>query len=92
MFVVAASAAMPAFAGTLYRCDTADGARSYVSKRIPGAKCTVISYAKSSPAPAAPRAAAVGSTHDGEQRRRFADLRKPFRPMPSAAPRPPHPR
>ncbi|BCT92963.1 murein transglycosylase [Lysobacter helvus] len=36
--------AMPAFAGTLYRCDGADGARSYVSKRVPGAKCTVISY------------------------------------------------
>jgi soluble lytic murein transglycosylase-like protein len=62
VYVVAASAAMPAFAGTLYRCDTSDGARSYVSKRIPGAKCTVISYAKSSHVPAAPRAAAVGST------------------------------
>ena len=63
VLVVAASAAMPAFAGTLYRCDTADGARSYVSKRIPGAKCTAISYSKAaSPAPVAPRAAAVGST------------------------------
>jgi soluble lytic murein transglycosylase-like protein len=62
VLVVAASAAMPAFAGTLYRCDGADGARSYVGKRIPGAKCTVISYAKAAPAPAAPRAAAVGST------------------------------
>ncbi|WP_052116383.1 lytic transglycosylase domain-containing protein [Noviluteimonas dokdonensis] len=63
VLVFAASAAMPAFAGGLYRCDTADGARSYVSKRIPGAKCTVISYSKAaSPAPAAPRAAAVGST------------------------------
>ena len=62
VFVVAASAAMPAFAGSLYRCDPADGARSYVSKRIPGAKCTVISYAKSASAPVAPRAAAVGST------------------------------
>src|SRR5918993_2591040 len=37
-------AALPAFAGTLYRCDGADGARSYTSKRIPGARCTVISY------------------------------------------------
>ncbi len=60
VFGLAASAAMPAFAGALYRCDSADGARSYVSKRTPGAKCTVISYSKQ-PA-AAPRAAAVGST------------------------------
>ncbi|MGO4550517.1 lytic transglycosylase domain-containing protein [Lysobacter sp. 2RAF19] len=62
VLVVAASAAMPALAGTLYRCDGADGARSYVGKRIPGATCTVISYSKAAPAPVAPRAAAVGST------------------------------
>jgi soluble lytic murein transglycosylase-like protein len=36
-------AASPAVAGTLYRCDGADGARSYVSKRVPGAKCVAIS-------------------------------------------------
>src|SRR3546814_6688295 len=39
----------PAAAGTLYRCDGADGARSYVSKRVAGAKCVVV--ARSSPAP-----------------------------------------
>ena len=54
VLVVASAAAMPAFAGTLYRCDTPDGARSYVSKRIPGASCKVISYSKSTAA--APRA------------------------------------
>src|SRR3546814_4325951 len=42
-------AAAPAAAGTLYRCDGADGARSYVSKRAAGAKCVVV--ARSSPAP-----------------------------------------
>src|SRR3546814_4011177 len=42
-------AAAPAAAGTLYRCDGADGARSYVSKRVAGAKCVVV--ARSSPAP-----------------------------------------
>lgn len=35
--------AMPAMADTVYRCDSADGGRSYVSKRIPGAACTAIS-------------------------------------------------
>lgn len=42
-------AAAPALAGTVYRCDSADGGRSYVSKRISGAKCEAIgSYAKPS--------------------------------------------
>lgn len=42
--------AVPAAAGTLYRCDGPDGSRSYVSKRVSGAKCTVV--ARSSPTPA----------------------------------------
>src|SRR3546814_16745801 len=46
--------ATPAVAGTLYRCDGADGARSYVSKRVAGAKCVVV--ARSSPA-STPRSA-----------------------------------
>jgi soluble lytic murein transglycosylase-like protein len=49
-------AASPVVAGTLYRCDGADG-RSYVSKRIPGAKCVAISNYSSvqkTPAPSAP--------------------------------------
>ena len=36
-------AAGPAVAGTVYRCDSADGGRSYVSKRVPGAKCVAVS-------------------------------------------------
>jgi soluble lytic murein transglycosylase-like protein len=50
-------AAGQAAAGTLYRCDSADGARSYVSKRVPGAKCVAISSYSSvqkAPAPSAP--------------------------------------
>ncbi|KAF1694746.1 lytic transglycosylase domain-containing protein [Pseudoxanthomonas daejeonensis] len=35
--------AVPASAGTLYRCVGADGVSSYVSKRIPGAQCKVFS-------------------------------------------------
>lgn len=36
-------AASPAFAGTVYRCEAADGVRAYVSKRVPGAQCAVVS-------------------------------------------------
>ncbi|MBW3549720.1 MAG: lytic transglycosylase domain-containing protein [Proteobacteria bacterium] len=36
-------AAAPAMAGTVFRCDGSDGARSYVSKRIPGASCSPVS-------------------------------------------------
>jgi len=62
-------AAAPAVAGTVYRCETAEGARSYTSKRIPNARCTPISYSgggsRSSKAPAAaswlPPKAAVGA-------------------------------
>ncbi len=63
-------AAAPAVAGTVYRCETADGARSYTSKRIPNARCTPISYSgggsrsSKAPAPASwlPPKAAVGGT------------------------------
>lgn len=48
-----ALAAIPAFAGSVYRCEAPDGTRSYVSKRIPGAQCRAVS---TDPAP--PRAAA----------------------------------
>lgn len=41
-FVVLLAAA-PAVAGTVYRCETSDGGRSYVSKRVVGAKCTAVS-------------------------------------------------
>lgn len=53
-----------ATAGTVYRCESADGGRSYVSKRIPGAKCSAVSEyraAKYSAPPAASPAASVGS-------------------------------
>jgi len=43
--------AVPAAAGALYRCDGADGVPSYVSRRIPGASCTVVS--RYTPTPAA---------------------------------------
>ncbi|MET0329565.1 MAG: lytic transglycosylase domain-containing protein [Luteimonas sp.] len=45
-------AAFPAAGSTLYRCDTGDGVPQYVSKRVSGATCRVVSSA-----PAAPRRA-----------------------------------
>jgi len=41
-------AAAPAVAGTVYRCDSSDGGRSYSSKRIAGASCTAVSSYKAS--------------------------------------------
>lgn len=38
-----ASVALPATAGTLYKCTGADGVPSYVNKRVGGASCQVIS-------------------------------------------------
>jgi soluble lytic murein transglycosylase-like protein len=41
--VLIASAALPAAAGTLYKCTGADGVPNYVNKRVGGASCQVIS-------------------------------------------------
>lgn len=40
---LAALTAMPASAGTLYKCVGADGVPNYVSKRVSGASCSVVS-------------------------------------------------
>ena len=44
--IIGLLAATPALAGTVYRCDSADGGRSYVSKRVAGAACTAVSQYK----------------------------------------------
>lgn len=46
----------PAVAGTVYKCQSADGGLSYVSKRLKGAKCSAVSSyrATSTPAPKVP--------------------------------------
>lgn len=41
--IVLALVAVPASAGTLYRCVGPDGVSSYVNKRVPGAQCKVFS-------------------------------------------------
>lgn len=56
--VLCALAAAPAAAGTLYRCDTGDGVPQYVSKRVPGAQCRVISRHTASSRASRPPAAA----------------------------------
>ncbi|HYQ24189.1 lytic transglycosylase domain-containing protein [Stenotrophomonas sp.] len=54
--IIAALTAAPASAGTLFKCLGADGVTSYVSKRVPGARCSSISYSRDTRRPAAPRA------------------------------------
>ena len=67
LVVLGALAATPAVAGTVYRCDGADGNRSYSSKRVSGAKCQAVSSytpsRASAPTASAPQASApaVGS-------------------------------
>jgi soluble lytic murein transglycosylase-like protein len=55
-------AAGPAVAGTVYRCDGADGGRSYVSKRVPGAQCVAVSSYRSVKRVPAPTASAGSAT------------------------------
>jgi soluble lytic murein transglycosylase-like protein len=53
--LLAAMLAAPAYAGTVYRCESPDGSRTYASKRVQGAKCSVVS--SYTPSPAAVRSA-----------------------------------
>lgn len=60
--IVCLLATAPTVAGTLFRCESPEGARSYVSKRVPGARCTVVSQSKGGDRPApVPAAATLGS-------------------------------
>ncbi len=60
--LLAVLAAGPAVAGTVYRCERADGALSYSSKRVPGASCKAVStYTTPKPARAAPQPAPAAS-------------------------------
>jgi soluble lytic murein transglycosylase-like protein len=55
--------AAPAVAGTLYRCDSPDGARSYVSKRVAGAKCVAIAHSSAAPQRRSTPSAATASVN-----------------------------
>jgi soluble lytic murein transglycosylase-like protein len=52
----------PALAGGIYKCASGDGVTSYVSKRLPGAKCTLVRSYSARPARAAPKPAAMQAT------------------------------
>ena len=56
-------AAGPAMADTIYRCDGADGGRSYVSKRPPGMKCVAVSSYSSAQPKRAPAPVSAGSVN-----------------------------
>jgi len=70
--LAAALVAVPASAGTLYKCIGSDGVPNYVSKRIGGASCSVVgryrpsheaprrAFVAPAPTPAAPAAVAIG--------------------------------
>ncbi|SIP94117.1 lytic transglycosylase domain-containing protein [Solilutibacter tolerans] len=52
-----------ALAGTLYRCESPDGSRSYSSKRVPGASCSAVaSYTKQPASKWQPVASASAAT------------------------------
>lgn len=73
--IVCLLATAPAVAGTVYRCESADGVPSYVSKRVPGAQCTVVSRYR-------PGRARAGAT-------KSAPVQAPAAPATSAAAAPP---
>ncbi len=60
--LVCALAIAPAAAGSVYRCDSPEGGRSYVSKRVPGAKCTAVSQYRATRTAAPPDMAAADAT------------------------------
>ncbi len=74
-------------AGTLYRCEGADGRLSYSGSRIPGATCRVATTynparerqrtQEAAPAPVAPPAAAVDSSSTGADKATAAATSKP---------------
>jgi len=51
-------AAFPVAGSTLYRCDSGDGIPQYVSKRVSGASCRIVSSAPAAPRSSGTRAAA----------------------------------
>jgi len=53
------ASAAPSWAGTIYRCDSDDGSRSYVSKKVKGAKCVAVSNYSSAPARSNPKPASA---------------------------------
>jgi soluble lytic murein transglycosylase-like protein len=60
--LLAATLAAPAHAGTVYRCESPDGTRTYASKQVKGAKCSVVSSYTPSPAAVRSASSSMAST------------------------------
>jgi soluble lytic murein transglycosylase-like protein len=78
LLLATALAAPAAFAGTVYRCDSPDGTRTYASKRVKGAKCTVVSSYTPSPA-------ARGAAPPASVSRAISEPAAPVAAVPAAA-------
>ena len=63
-----AGVSMPAAAGTVYRCDGADGSRSYASSPVRGSRCTSVAGYSDAPARAAAPAKAAPAAQASEPR------------------------
>lgn len=77
---------MPVFAGTVYRCDAADGSRTYASSPVKGARCKAMGNysdapARRAPAPAPAAVAATPVADTGQQ------PAQPAAPKPTGTPR-----
>lgn len=57
--LLAAAHALPARAGTVYRCESPDGSLTYASKRVSGAKCRAVTSYTPAPARAMPAPAST---------------------------------
>lgn len=94
--LIASLTAVPASAGTLYKCLGADGVSNYVSKRIRGASCSVVgSYRPSArpvsrpPAAASPGpSAGTAASADRPQTAAVATAAGPAPAIPAPAPAP----
>lgn len=86
--LIATLAAVPASAGTLYKCVGSDGIPSYVSKRISGTSCSAVSsYRASRSSPPRPTPATVPAVALGAATATSATI-TPAVPTPAPAPTP----
>lgn len=90
VIALGALASAPTWAGTVYRCESPDGTRAYVSKRTAGAKCVVAGQyggqERKARAPAAAGSAAPPSTVAGSPVAISTRVSEPLETPPAAAP------
>lgn len=92
--LLAAAHAVPAQAGTVYRCESPDGSLTYASKRVAGAKCRAVTSYTPTPAPmravpvptAVPVSAPAPANTDAAPPAQTAATQPPALPAPAAMP------